>query len=357
MPALLLLALWPLPALPSLIRPAPAFYPRLAPLVAAPGGGAGVVLEAPLPAQRRLLFLPRAPGTSAWGAPSVIAAAPAADDLANGHLLALPNGTLLCAFRHHFSGPRGTVYTLQLAASHDAGASWGAPALITSGATGVWEPYLLLTPSALRVAYSAELTNGGEQDVVLRSSSDGGGAWGPVDSVLHTPGSRNGMPGLAVLRDGSLLLVCEGFWGARGWGAFTVNSARSLDGGRTWVQRQVARAPPAPANAGSPQLALCRNSTVACAVCMSSEGGGSGSGSAWPDGAHAALLCAAVGGADAAAPINWTAAGAPVRVPTATATIYWPSFLAESSGGESSSARVAYQGSDGAAYLSDAAAC
>ena len=347
--ALLLLALWPLPALPSLIRPAPAFYPRLAPLVAAPGGGAGVVLEAPLPAQRRLLFLPRAPGASAWGAPSVIAAAPAADDLANGHLLALPNGTLLCAFRHHFAGPKGTVYTLQLAASHDAGASWGAPALITSGATGVWEPYLLLTPSALRVAYSAELTNGGEQDVVLRSSSDGGGAWGPVDSVLHTPGSRNGMPGLAVLRDGSLLLVCEGFWGARGWGAFTVNSARSLDGGRTWVQRQVARAPPAPANAGSPQLALCRNSTVACAVFMSSEGGGGGGG-AWPDGAHAALLCAPLGAGSA--PVDWGAGGDPVAVPAATATIYWPSFLASNG-----SAHVAYQGSDGAAYLVDAGVC
>jgi hypothetical protein len=324
----------------------------------------GVVLEAPLPAQRRLLFLPRAPGAGAWGPPSVIATAPAADDLANGHLLALPNGTLLCAFRHHFALPTGgTVYTLQLAASHDAGASWGAPTLITSGATGVWEPFLLLTPSALRVAYSAELTNGGEQDVVLRSSSDGGGAWGPVDSVLHTPGSRNGMPGLAVLRDGSLLLVCEGFWGARGWGAFTVNSARSLDGGRSWVQRQVAHAPPAPANAGSPQLALCRNSTLACAVFMSSEAaaaaaaaaaGGASSGSAWPDGAHAALLCAAVG--EGAAPINWTAARPPVRVPTATATVYWPSFLAESGGG-GGSARVAYQGSDGAAYLSDAAAC
>jgi hypothetical protein len=348
---LLLLLLLALPAaLPSLIKAAPAYYPRLTPLA---GGGAAAVLEAPTPQQRRLLFLARAPGAADWGAPVVIVDAPAADDLANGFLLQLPNGTLLCAFRHHFRAAGGGAmrYTLQLAASHDGGASWGAPAPITSGVTGVWEPFLLLTPSALRVAYSAELTNGGEQDVVLRSSSDGGASWGAVDSVLHTPGSRNGMPGLALQGDGSLLLVCEGFWGAGGWGAFTVNSARSLDGGATWAQRQVAHAPRAPAKAGSPQLALCRNGTVACAVFMSSEGGGGGGGGgAWPDGAHAALLCAPLGAGSA--PVDWGAGGDPVAVPAATATIYWPSFLASNG-----SAHVAYQGSDGAAYLVDAGVC
>jgi hypothetical protein len=96
------------------------------------------------------------------------------------------------------------VYRIALAASVDGGATWAPRAVVAEGPTGLWEPCLYLTSAGgLRVAYSAELANGGEQDIVQRGSPDGGRTWGPPQVVAHTPGSRNGMPGVARLGDGS----------------------------------------------------------------------------------------------------------------------------------------------------------
>jgi hypothetical protein len=344
----------------GLIHAAPAYYPRLLSLS---GGGAGIgaVLEAPTPAQRRLLYLPRSPATGAWGAPALIAAA-AMDaagsvDLANGALLQLPNGTLLCAFRHHDGVGAARVFRLQVAASQDAGRSWAPLATITSGPTGVWEPFLFLTAAgALRVAYAAELTNGGEQDIVVRAGAGGGASWGPPLGALHSPLTRNGMPGVAALRDGSLLVVHEAFVGA----ACAVHSARSVDGGATWGQRQVVRAPALPARAGSPQVALCAGGGGSvCAVFMSSEAGvGGGGGGEWPDGARTVAVCAPLSGAGngSAAAVDW-GAGSERAVATATATSLWPSFLVGAGGSGSGVLGVAYQGSDGAAYLQEGFAC
>ena len=352
LPILLALALaaLPLPAGAGLIQPAPAYYPRL---ISLQGGGAGAVLEAPTPQQRRLLYLPRS--AHAWGPPALIAAA-AMDsagsvDLANGSLLQLANGTLLCAYRHHDGVGTARVYRLQVSASADLGRTWALAATITQGPTGVWEPCLFLTASgALRVASAAAVTTGGEQDFVLRAGLGGGEGWGPILSRLHTPGARNGMPGVAVLPgDGSLLVVHEAFVGP----ACSVRSARSGDGGGTWGQRQEVRAPALPARAGSPQVALCRNGTAACAVFMSSEGGGSSG--AWPEGARTVALCAPLDSGNASAAVDWGAGGAPSAVATATRFSLWPSLLTR--GGSGGVLGVAYQGSDGAAYLDDAFAC
>ena len=341
------------------ISPAPAYYPRLAALLPLSPSGTpltAAVVETPTPALRRLVLLTRSL-SGAWVPGSVVASAPTdaagSVDLANGHLLQLPNGTLLCAYRHHNGTGAARTYRLQLAASSDLGQTWQLAATITSGPTGVWEPFLFLDPAAapsrVRVAYAAELTNGGEQDIVLRSSSDGGASWGPIDSRLHTPGSRNGMPGVAVLpADGSLLLVCEGFWG-NAWGHFAVGSARSWDGGATWLQHSVVHAPAAPANAGSPQVAVHSSGSSVCAVFMSSEGVSQQH--AWPDGAHTVLLCAAVSATNASQPIDWQAA-APSVLGTATPYSYWPSFAPHHTGGLG----VAYQGSDSAAYYVEQAA-
>jgi hypothetical protein len=358
----LLLAALARPASPALISSAPAYYPRLA-RVSPPSGAAftAAVVEKPTAAARRLVFLAAAAdgswNSSAPGA--VIASAPAAADgsvdLGNGFLLQLPNGTILCAYRHHDGAGAARTFRLQLAASHDLGASWALAATITSGPVGVWEPFLFRAaadgPQAVRVFYSAELTNGGEQDIVAQASADGGASWAAPFGRLHTPFSRNGMPGVAELPDASLLLVCEGFWGAAGWGHFTVNSARSFDGGRSWQQRSVVHAPPAGANAGSPQVALCGGAApAACAVFMSSEGGGGG-GAPWPGGAHAAALCAPLDGGAAAVP--WARAGAPRAVAAATATIFWPSLLADAAG----ALRAAYQGDDAASYEAEGSLC
>jgi hypothetical protein len=275
-------------------------------------------------------------------------------DLANGHLLQLPNGTLLCAYRHHDGAAPKRVFRIQVSCSHDFGRSWALADTVIEGALGVWEPFLFFAVGAVQIAYSAELPAVGgraEQDIVFQTSTSGGCGWGPVASRVHTDGSRNGMPGVVALPDGSLLVLFEGFWSGV-WGAYTVNSARSFDGGGTWVQRRVVHAPPAPAqaNAGSPQAAACPGK--ACAVFMTDEGGAPG-GAQWPAGAHAGLLCAPLDAANVSAPIDWAAGGAPATVPAETPTVFWPSFFVAGPQGAS----VAYQGDDGAAYVSTDNAC
>jgi hypothetical protein len=308
----------------------------------------------------------------------------AAPDLANPQLLVLgsasvdaPPPTLLCAYRHHTGaagGPR--TFRIAVSASTDGGLTWAPRSLVTQGSLGAWEPFLFTLPPSddgstpvfnrtgssytVYVAYAAELPATGspprqEQDIVVRASTDGGFTWGPDElSRIHTPGSRNGMPGIAALSDGSLVAVFEGFWGPGGWGAYTVNSARSFDNGKTWPQRAVVHAPVNSSyNSGSPQVAACtgsggtgsksRTSTgtsstsstststraVACAVYMSDEPAASDvTLPAWPSGAHVAAQCAILDAANSSAPLVWDAA--PVRtVATATPTAFWPGLVVD----------------------------
>jgi len=198
--------------------------------------------------------------------------------------------------------------------------------------------------------------NGGEQDIVFRFSADGGVTWPGEASRIHTPGSRNGMPGVAVLPGGALLAIFEGFWGPAGWGRFTVNAAVSADGGASWpgALRQLVHAPPAAGgrNAGSPQLALCPAAAAAaaaqqqpqrlCAVFMDDEpAAGAGP---WPAGASVLASCADARGSAVG---NWSA---PRALPTATATGFWPSVLALDG-----ALHAVYQTPAGAAQLVDAA--
>jgi len=206
------------------------------------------------------------------------------------------------------------------------------------------------------IAYAAELPVGADgramQDIALRASSDGGRTWTPEVGRIHTPGSRNGMPGIAVLSDGSWLAVFEGFWGPGGWGVYTVNACRSFDGGRTWVQRAIVHAPASGSNAGSPQVLRCAASGSGgapervCVVFMSSEGQ-TARGLTWPDGAKLVTHCATV--PPGAAPIDWQAAVAG-NVSTITPTAYWPGLF----GGNGS---LTYQSADGRAMLMEGATC
>ena len=335
----------------STLAPPPAFYPRL--LSPASPLAPLAVFEDRNATHLRLVISSRTapPPAEAWAPLSVAASAPAADgvDLANGHLLQLPSGALLCAYRHHDnSGPWGArVFRIQVSESTDSGATWHPLATVAEGPTGVWEPFLFRAsgdaPGAVRVFYSAELTNGGEQDIVARGSGDGGATWGGDATRVHTAGSRNGMPGVAELADGSLLLVMEGFWGPHGWGAFTVNAARSFDGGASWPQRQLVHSPAAGSNAGSPQVVAVGGGGGACVCYMTSEPP-AGGGGAWPGNARLAAVRGA--GGNASAPLAW---GAPAGVPTLSATALWPSFF--------SGARVAYQTEEGGAAVADGAAC
>ena len=195
-------------------------------------------------------------------------------DVSNCVLHQQPTGELLAAYRHHTGcGPAGrsptptprpsrpgvcTDYTLRVSVSDDRGVSWQPRSTVVQGTIGMWEPAFFQLGSGLAVAYSQELSNGGLQSIVWKVSGDAGRSWGPVavlsDGRQHD--SRDGMPGLTRLRDGSVLLVFEGFW-RHGWGRFSVQIRRSFDDGASWDAGNVIFAPSnASHNAGAPQIAV-----------------------------------------------------------------------------------------------------
>lgn len=358
----LLLAVSALLASGAEIAGAPAYYPRVIPTPtlardawASLNITALAAVERPTSTARRIALLAQANG--AWGERSTIVEdADTTADLANPMLLLLPNGTLLCAFRHHTGPSLARIYRIGIAASTDAGASWSVLPPVISSSTGVWEPFLFIEPHSglVSVLYAAEITNGGEQDIAMQQSTDGGASWGPVSSRIHTPFSRNGMPGVAALPDKSLLAVFEGFWTGK-WDAYTVNSARSFDGGQTWGQRQIVHAPSSSEfDSGSPQIALCPSMSLVCTVYMSNEGSTSQEPpTAWPNGAHLASNCAPLSTTNISAPINW-ASSQQMNLTTPTSA-FWPSFFLQQS--PSLAALPVYQADDGSAQMLDNSVC
>ena len=347
-----------------LLANAPAGYPRVA--LSNGNATAFAVVEAPAPSGGRSLQLKRrdnaSPNAQWINVAAIVVDKAKGVDLANGNLLSLPDGTLLCAYRHHSPSGGSTTYRIQVSRSLDNGTSWFLLSTVASGPIGVWEPYLYTSPtnaSVLRVLYSAELTNGGEQDVVQQSSTDGGASWGAVDARVHyAPGGRNGMPGVALLGDGSMVMVFERPIGPP-WGHFSVNFVQSVDGGATWGPQLPIHTPSVASgfNAGSPQVAYCPGSATVVAVYMSDEATPPQVvGSGWPDSARVwvsygsavgSSVAAVIGAAAVAAPVlNWTA-GAPVQG-TGTDFIYWPGVFYDV---RARSLHVVYQGSDGAAWL------
>lgn len=415
----------------TVVSPAPAGYPRLA--MINNGTQAVGVVEKPDAQYRRLVFIVRTSiDPEAWAENTTIVEYPATPDvdLANGYMYQMPNGTLLCAYRHHDGNGANRVYRIATSMSDDFGLTWRLGGVISAGPVGVWEPMLYkwsgdASPDTVHVTYSAEITNGGEQDVVIQDSYDGGLTWGPVSARVHTQYSRNGMPGVSELRDHSLLMVHEGFQNAPNasnpnrWGHFTVNSARSFDGGKTWPQQQVIFDPCAgsdttpsssssaalsssssaalsssssaavgypPCNgtvswwdAGSPQVGVCAHTGKIAVVFMSnvptSSSPPSTSGAAWPDGASIFAISAHLNyTANVSAPIDWSQ-GHPGVVPTEPDAnqAYWPSMLLDPqvfSGGNKQQEqehadvsagiydlRVVYQGGDGSAQVTTSTLC
>jgi hypothetical protein len=354
----------------TVLSPAPAFYPRLA-MMAYPNGTSVAVGTAAKPSgdTHQIAFLVRTSITpEVWVQQGYVVVAQGGPDidLDNGFTYQLPNGTLLCAYRHHDGNGTARTFRIQVSSSHDFGLTWSYASTVTQGPVGVWEPFMWSSgywdnATTVHVAYSAELTNGGEQDIVFQTSVDGGTAWNPVSSRIHTTLSRNGMPGVAELHDHSLVVVFEGFWTGF-WGHFTVNSARSFDGGATWPQQEIVYAP---ANAGfgpsttycagSPQVGVCPLTGKLVVIFMNNEpltsASSSGSIPAWPAGAHAAVVSAHLNYSNVSAPLNFTLSP-PAAIPTLTPTIYWPSLLLDPQAPCMPGAAGAMGMSDGAATSS-----
>lgn len=106
--------------------------------------------------------------------------------------------------------------------------------------------------------YSQEISNGGLQSIVWQLSRDKGTSWEAAVTISdgREHQSRDGMPGLARLPNGTIVLVFEGFW-AHGPGHFSVQMRTSHDDGDTFDSGRVIYATAElKANAGAPQVAF-----------------------------------------------------------------------------------------------------
>ena len=147
---------------------------------------------------------------------------PKKGDLGNPSPFVDKNGRVLMAFRDHASTESRMTYQLRVEYSDDNGLTWnrwgsGGDGVIDSSNHGLWEPFLYRDAHGdLRAVYAKERApqscNGKpveKQDVVMRMSRDGGKSWGAEQVVASAGLSREGVPTVARLRDGSYVLAFE----------------------------------------------------------------------------------------------------------------------------------------------------
>ncbi|KXN91788.1 hypothetical protein AN958_12063, partial [Leucoagaricus sp. SymC.cos] len=183
-------------------------------------------------------------------------------DLDNGHLVQLSNGDIVCTFRNHdgHSPSTDTFYRITASISHDNGQTWSFLSQIDqrakNGVNGLWVPFGRISKSSALQVYYASENNAGDQDILMRSSTDGGLTWSGVTVVAggSTTG-RDGMPGCAdFTTNGQAKVMCV-FETTEGLGRFNVKSVVSNDDGNTWGERaQVYIATGDNNNAGAPQV-------------------------------------------------------------------------------------------------------
>lgn len=175
------------------------------------------------------------------------------ESLENPSPFVLRDGSILMAFRHHVVDEKGHEFRLRVAKSTDGGKSWamtgeGPEGFIDRSRQGLWEPFLYTdAKGVLRVVYAKERPRsdcprmrGNAQDIVMRKSLDGGATWEDEVVVAREGISRDGVPSIARLRDGSYLMVFES-WRNTQCGkhepGLVIRSMQSMDG-VNWVKRR-----------------------------------------------------------------------------------------------------------------------
>lgn len=138
---------------------------------------------------------------------SVASDASATHDLDNADVVQLPSGRLLFAFRNHDRTSSGnyTYYRITICYSDDNGATWHFLNQLDERAAGaqkngLWEPFLRVSRNGtVQAFYSAE-NNGGDQDNLMKTSTDNGQTWrGPFPVSGQGITSRDGMTGVAEI--------------------------------------------------------------------------------------------------------------------------------------------------------------
>lgn len=170
-------------------------------------------------------------GGRTWGEYGRMAEDQGRVDVANAFPVQLADGTIVVAYRHHRLDKRD--YRIEISASGDGGRRWEHRGTIATGQVGLWEPFLLVGKKGdLQAYYASEEGIYPDQRIEMKGSGDAGRTWGAAVTVARKAGSRDGMPSVVRLGDGSLMACFEAsdvppF-------RFVVRTVRSEDGGTTW---------------------------------------------------------------------------------------------------------------------------
>lgn len=118
------------------------------------------------------------------------------------------------------------------------------------------EPFNRISNSgALQVYYASENASN-DQDILMRSSTDGGVTWSSAITVAGaTTTGRDGMPGCTEFSGTPTKVLCV-FETTEGTGTFTVKSVVSSDDGATWGERSQVYVPTGSDNNGESRISL-----------------------------------------------------------------------------------------------------
>lgn len=170
---------------------------------------------------------------------------------ANLQPFVLPDGTVLLAYRSHTSGyTSGEFYSsIRVLTSDNGGKRFSNEKILTEqvadASRGFWEPFMIQIDSDTVALYYADDLNVSEksqQRIAYFTYTISTGEWSKEPSVAiyrENMKSRDGMPTVTALKDGSFAMVVEvqdyAKWNSPGTNTvFTVGLSLSADG-RTWT--------------------------------------------------------------------------------------------------------------------------
>lgn len=134
-------------------------------------------------------------------------------DMDNADIVQLPSGRILYAFRNHDqTGPGNpTYFRITICYSDDGGATWRFLSQLDerprNGKNGLWEPFMRVSRNGTLQAFYSSENNPGDQDNLLKTSTDGGKTWnGPFPVSGGGVNARDGMTGVTNIDNNGNLM-------------------------------------------------------------------------------------------------------------------------------------------------------
>ncbi|KAJ7027881.1 neuraminidase [Mycena alexandri] len=267
-------------------------YPRLAQLV----DGSVLATTTTFSGATHILTVTRstdgARTFSAWGTVST-----GTGDLDNLFVKQLANGDVLATFRNHDKNSAGdyTIYRITACISHDNGKTWAFLSQVdtrtatTGNINGLWEPFLRIAKSGAIQVYYAAGNSETDQDILMRSSTNGGTTWSAATTVAGaTTTGRDGMPGCTDFTSGGTARVICIFETTEGtYPTFTVKSVVSTNDGVSFGERAQVFVPGGSGNnAGAPQVVTTTGGTLVASFATDEDT----SAHTWPSGGSMKIL-------------------------------------------------------------------